>query len=164
MDLGPDHLHHNPQCVCDRHQLRTEDGAHAVLRCQVAVGNMTDRLIKEHGRPHVISDDAGHFSAQALKAVLTRGVMVFIPSKNRQDERHRMRRPPLEGLSETERIMHSSRLPDLQDTPQYVRTALRHSQTGARLPADRAAGSQESEDGGASDGLRQVPHAVVPHQ
>jgi transposase len=66
---------------------------------------MLDRLTKEHGRPIAITDDAGYFSVPALKAALARGVMVFMPSKNRHKAKGVVREgPPPQGLSEAEQM------------------------------------------------------------
>ena len=66
---------------------------------------MLDRLTKEHGRPVALTDDAGYFSVPALRAALARGVMVFMPSKNRHKVSGVVREgPPPPGLSQAERM------------------------------------------------------------
>ena len=66
---------------------------------------MLDRLTKAHGRPIALTGDAGYHSVQALKAALARGVMIFMPSKNRHKAKGVVREgPPPEGLSEAEQM------------------------------------------------------------
>jgi len=66
---------------------------------------MLDRLTKAHGPPIALTGDAGYHSVQALKAALARGVMIFMPSKNRHKAKGVVREgPPPEGLSEAEQM------------------------------------------------------------
>jgi hypothetical protein len=66
---------------------------------------MLDRLMKTHGRPIALTDDAGYFSLPALRAALARGVMVFMPSKNRHKVSGVVRAdPPPPGLSQAEQM------------------------------------------------------------
>ena len=66
---------------------------------------MLDRLTKTHGRPIALTDDAGYFSAPALRAALARGVMIFMPSKNRHKVGGVVRQgPPPDGLSQAQQM------------------------------------------------------------
>ena len=94
-------------------QCMTDCGSHIILDVdtvqdandKLQLEPMLDRLIVQHGRPNAITDDAGYFSAQALKAALERGVMVFMPSKNRHKLKNVVREgPPPDHLTEVEKM------------------------------------------------------------
>jgi hypothetical protein len=91
----------------------TDCGSHIILDVdavqdandKLQLEPMLDRLIVQQGRPNAITDDAGYFSALALKAALERGVMVFMPSKNRHKLKNVVREgPPSDHLTEVEKM------------------------------------------------------------